>query len=219
MPAKPIAMQGAYIEMDHSIAYWDRIAERYARQPVANEAEYQKKLEVTQRYLKPDMRVLEFGCGTGSTALLHAPLVREYTAIDLAPAMISISNRKLAEAGLENLLFQVGALEDVAERAEGYDAVLGLNILHLLEDKDKAIQQVYDLLKPGGVFVSSTACLKQGINPYRFIAPFTRWFKLPMVKAFKRSDLEASMERVGFKIDYRWVPEGNKLVYFLVVVK
>lgn len=205
--------------MDHSIAYWNRIAERYARQPVTNEADYQHKLEITQRYLKPHMRVLEFGCGTGSTALIHAPLVRQYTAIDLAPAMIAIANRKQASAGPDNLHFQVGALEDFKAQSQGYDAVLGLNVLHLLEDKDAAITQVYDLLKPDGVFVSSTACLQQGLNPYRFIVPFTKLFKLPTVKVFKRKALEASLEKAGFRIEHRWVPQGNRLVYFLVAVK
>lgn len=205
--------------MDHSTAYWDRIAERYARQPIANQAEYAKKLEVTQGYLTPDMRVLEFGCGTGSTALIHAPLVRDYTAIDNAPGMIEVAKRKLSEAGLPQLHFQVAELKEFAAQAGQYDAVLGLNVLHLLEDKDQAIAQVYTLLKPGGVFVSSTACLQQGLNVYRLIAPFTRFFKLPRVCVFSRKALESSLQQVGFRIAYRWVPKGNRLVYFVVAVK
>ena len=152
-------------------------------------------------------------------ALLHAPLVREYIAIDLAPNMIAIAERKRAESGLDNLQFQVAALEDFAGQTESFDAVLGLNILHLVEDRDQAIALVSQLLKPGGVFVSSTACLKQGLNPFRFIAPFTQWFNLPLVKAFSRADLEHGLTGAGLRIDYQWVPEGNKLVYFLVAVK
>ena len=49
--------------MTHSARFWDRIAARYARKPVADEAAYQKKLAVTREYLRPDMEVLEFGCG------------------------------------------------------------------------------------------------------------------------------------------------------------
>lgn len=45
------------------------MAKRYARQPIADEAAYRRKLEVTRTYFRPDMHVLEFGCGTGSTAL------------------------------------------------------------------------------------------------------------------------------------------------------
>ena len=56
--------------------FWDRHAERYAKSPVADEASYQKKLQVTREYLRPDMEILEFGCGTGSTAITHAPYVK-----------------------------------------------------------------------------------------------------------------------------------------------
>ena len=205
--------------MNHSIAYWDRVAERYAKQPIAHEADYQKKLAVTQRYLTPAMRVLEFGCGTGGTALIHAPRVQEYIGIDNAPNMIAIARSKLVSTGLKNLHFEVGELADYKTQSQGFDAVLGLNVLHLLEDKDQAIAQVYDLLKPGGVFVSSTACLGEGLNPFRFIAPFTRFFRLPSVKAFKRKALETSLVNAGFRLEYRWVPDANPLVYFLVAVK
>lgn len=61
--------------MAHAACFWDRIADRCARKPVADEAAYQRKLEVTRGYLRPDMEVFEFGCGTGTTALHHAPFV------------------------------------------------------------------------------------------------------------------------------------------------
>ena len=43
------------------------MARRYARQPIADQASYEKKLEITRRYLSPESEVFEFGCGTGST--------------------------------------------------------------------------------------------------------------------------------------------------------
>lgn len=56
--------------------FWDRMANKYARQPIADEAAYQHKLDVTRQHFTPQSKVLEFGCGTGSTALLHAPHVK-----------------------------------------------------------------------------------------------------------------------------------------------
>ncbi|MEM6403851.1 MAG: SAM-dependent methyltransferase, partial [Cyanobacteria bacterium P01_D01_bin.116] len=58
--------------MSNSAKFWDNIAEKYSKDPIADEAAYQKKLQVTQEYFKPDMEVLEFGCGTGGTAIIHA---------------------------------------------------------------------------------------------------------------------------------------------------
>ena len=77
--------------MDRSNKFWDRIAKRYSKQPIADEAAYQKKLEVTRRYFRPDMEVLEFGCGTGSTAIIQAPYVKHIHAIDISSKMIEIA--------------------------------------------------------------------------------------------------------------------------------
>ena len=67
--------------------FWDKIADHYSKQPIADEAAYQKKLQVTQAYFQPEMEVLEIGCGTGSTALIHAPYVKHIRAIDFSANM------------------------------------------------------------------------------------------------------------------------------------
>ena len=47
--------------MNHSTKFWDKIAESYSKQPVIDEAAYEKKLQITQAYFQADMEVLEFG--------------------------------------------------------------------------------------------------------------------------------------------------------------
>jgi cyclopropane fatty-acyl-phospholipid synthase-like methyltransferase len=71
--------------------FWDRIADRYARKPVPDEAVYQKKLQLTRAHLRPDMHVLEFGCGSGITALSHAPYVASIHGIDSSARMVEIA--------------------------------------------------------------------------------------------------------------------------------
>ncbi|ABC29998.1 SAM-dependent methyltransferase [Hahella chejuensis KCTC 2396] len=206
--------------MDFSIKFWDKAAERYARRPVADVGAYEKKLAVTQQFLRADMRVLEFGCGTGSTALVHAPQVAEYVATDASSKMIDIARAKLRDQPVPGLKFDVATLDDYNGQSEIYDVILGLNILHLLRDPDQAIQQVYRLLKPGGVFISNTACLSD-TRPYlRLITPVGKLLRLmPYVKFLSRKGLEASIESAGFEIEYKWIPETTKDVYFLVARK
>ena len=67
--------------MEVSPRFWDKIAVKYSRRPIADEASYQKKLEKSQAYFRPDTEVLEFGCGTGGTAIIHAPV--SYTHLTL----------------------------------------------------------------------------------------------------------------------------------------
>jgi ubiquinone/menaquinone biosynthesis C-methylase UbiE len=114
--------------------FWDNIAPRYAKSPIKDEKSYQKKLAIAQEYFRPDWSVLEFGCGTGTTAIAHAPHVRHILATDISGKMLDIAERKARDAGIENVLFQQGTLDSLELQAESFDAVLGLNILHLLED-------------------------------------------------------------------------------------
>ena len=77
--------------------FWDRLAEKYASQPIADQATYEQKLAITRKYLTPESEVFEFGCGTGSTALLHAPHVRYILATDVAGNMLDIGRGRAAE--------------------------------------------------------------------------------------------------------------------------
>ena len=60
-----------------SADFWDRIAPKYSQQPISDPESYQKKLEATQALMRKDMTAIEFGCGTASTALLHAPYLKQ----------------------------------------------------------------------------------------------------------------------------------------------
>lgn len=96
--------------MDKQSKIWDRFADGYAKKPIDDEAAYQRKLEVTRKLLQPDMDVLEFGCGTGGTAILHAPYVKHVHAIDISAKMLEHANSKLAESAVTNVSLNVQGL-------------------------------------------------------------------------------------------------------------
>ncbi len=140
--------------MDQSARFWDKIAERYSKQPIADEAAYQKKLQVTREYFRPDMEVLEIGCGTGSTAITHAPYVKHIQAIDISSKMIEIAQGKADTENVKNVTFKCSTIDEYSVPDQTLDAVLGLSILHLLENKEEVIGRVHKMLKPGGLFVT-----------------------------------------------------------------
>jgi len=198
--------------------FWDKIAARYSRRPVADEEAYQEKLRVTREYLQPGMQVLEFGCGTGSTAIAHAPYVQHTRAIDVSGNMIGIAQDKARVDGIENVTFEKLTIEELEVPDASLDVVLGLSILHLLEDKEAVIARVYQILEPGGTFVSSTACIGDSMKYFGIIAPVLPFFGLPLVRVFTVEQLEESFTAAGFTIDYRWQPERGAAV-FIVAVK
>lgn len=202
--------------MNQSAKFWDKIAEKYSKQPIADEASYQKKLQVTQEYFKPDRSVLEFGCGTGATAIIHAPYVNHIRAIDISAKMIEIARDKAEAQEISNITFEQLTIEELDVGDCTFDVVLGLSILHLLENKEDAIAKVYKMLKPGGVFVTSTMCMGDSMKWFKIIAPIGKFLGFfPLVKVFTVKELVTSLTDVGFAIDYQWQPGKNKAVFIV----
>ena len=199
--------------------FWDRHAKGYAKRPVADETAYQRKLKLTQDYLSPDMEVLELGCGTGTTALIHAPFVKYITGIDISRNMIEIAQAKAESGNVKNVTFQQSSVDGLETPDASYDVVMGHSILHLMENKEAVIARVHRLLKPGGVFVSSTACLGDRVPVLRAILPLGRFLGLlPLVKFFTVEELEGDLTDAGFRIDHQWQPDKSKAV-FIVATK
>jgi len=199
-----------------SSKFWDRIAARYARKPVADEAAYQTKLDKTREYLRADMEVLEFGCGTGSTALALAPQVKHIRATDISPRMLAIARGKAETAKVGNVTFEEAAIDHFTAPEASFDAVLGHSILHLLEDKDAVIAKVHRMLKPGGVFVSSTACIGDMTVFLRpFLAAGHFLGALPFVSVFTERNLLDGLSEAGFVLEHHWRPGKGKSLFII----
>jgi ubiquinone/menaquinone biosynthesis C-methylase UbiE len=200
--------------MAHIAYFWDKIAEGYAKRPVADQSAYERKLATTQRYLRADMEVLEFGCGTGTTALHHAPFVKHIRAIDVSGKMIEIARSKAEAEGVTNITFERSDIDGLRAADECYDAVMGHSILHLVADKSAVIRDVHRMLKPGGVFITSTACLGGTMPWLRLVLPIGRFLGLlPMVRFFSPAELVAEFENAGFRIEHKWQPDRRKALF------
>ncbi|WP_297105058.1 class I SAM-dependent methyltransferase [uncultured Devosia sp.] len=200
-------------------AFWDKLADKYAAQPIADEDAYRTKLARTQAHLTPEMDIFEFGCGTGGTAIAHAPHVRSVRAIDFSKRMLDLARQRAIEAGVDNVTFEQGDITRIAVEPGRYDMVLGLSILHLLKDRKAAIARVYDMLKPGGRFVSSTACLGDSMRWFGAIAPLGRALGLlPVLNIMTPEQLRMDMTSTGFVIEHDWRP-APKAALFLIARK
>ena len=111
--------------------FWDRIANKYARSPIKDQEAYERKLSLTQEHLRADMEVLEFGCGTGSTAIAHAPHVNHILATDISAKMLEIARTKSRDAGVNNITFKQATLESTDADYESFDTIMGLSLIHI----------------------------------------------------------------------------------------
>lgn len=206
--------------MTDSKKFWDRMADRYFKQPIADDAAYQEKLRRTRQYFSKGSTVFEFGCGTGGTAINHAPYVQKYIATDISSEMLKIAKAQAADKNVENVMFECADIASYEAPANAYDAVLGMSILHLIENADQIISKVRKMLKPDGVFVSSTACLGDHVAWFKFIAPIGRAIGIfPYVRVMKAADLAAALEANGFRIEDNWRPNKGKAHAVFIVAR
>lgn len=191
--------------MKDSKKFWNECADKYTRQPIKDNKTYQKKLDITRKYLNPQSDILEFGCGSGATAITHAANANHVTAIDISEKMIEIAKQNSTQAGARNVTFQTGTLDDITFRNSTFDVVLGLNILHLLKDVDKTISQINTALKNDGVFISSTSLIGEVNFIYRALITSMQFFGLaPHVTCLTRNELISKLTNTGFSIDFEW---------------
>lgn len=182
--------------------FWDRIAPKYAAEPIADMAGYEATLQRVQALLPPEGHVLEVGCGTGSTALRLAPFTGRMLATDVSPGMIAIARERLAAQPVPQLGFALADADAPGQGQGAYDVVLAFSLLHLVEDLDHALQLLVQALRPGGLLISKTPCLSE-MNPLitRLALPLMQAIgKAPQVLRFDAQQLRLALVRQGLEI-------------------
>lgn len=181
-------------------AFWDRAAPKYARDPIADPDAYEHTLGRMRTLLQPHHRVLELGCGTGSTALELAPGVDRYLGTDVSAGMIDIARAKLADGPPGAPEFAVAPAGDLPKGP--FDAILALNLLHLLPDIEAVVARTFDALPSGGLFIAKTALLKEGKWFLAPIIPVMRFFgKAPYVRSLDQKELIGILTEAGFVLE------------------
>lgn len=187
----------------HSDArFWDKAAEKYARSPIKDMAGYERTLTRAAGLLRPTDRVLELGCGTGSTALRLAGGTGPYLATDVSSEMVRIATRKAEAAGVRNLTVCQTDSASLAASGAVFDVVLAFNLLHLVRDLAATLDQIYAMLPPGGLFLSKTPCIGEMAAPIRWAIPPMQFLgKAPHVLVFSTEVLRDQIETAGFQIE------------------
>ncbi|MBI5966190.1 MAG: class I SAM-dependent methyltransferase [Chloroflexi bacterium] len=183
---------------------WNQLAKNWDTPSVSLGENDLRIIERTKKYLNPSAVVLDYGCATGSIALEIASLAKEVRGIDISSNMIEIAKCKAAERNIKNIGFARAAIFDESLVRESFDVILSLSILHLVEDSAQVMDRVNRLLKPGGIFISSTPCLgeKTFLSVLMNIPIFllSRVGVIPSIAFFSASSLTAAVTKAGFQI-------------------
>ena len=181
--------------------FWDLIASKYAASPISDRSAYETKIARLKTYLSPEMSVLDIGCGTGTQCGDIADSVDQVTGIDISGKLLAIAEKRMAERNLDNVRFIRTTVFDERLEPGSYDVVTAFFVLHFFDDIDAAFKRVHALLRPGGLFISETACLG---NKGRFTGSVLqlagRLGLLPSINLLTTQQLEQSLSNANFQI-------------------
>lgn len=146
--------------------------------------------------LRPGVRALEIGCGTGLFTEAFAATGVTIVALDISRELLEIAEQRGLPA--DRVTFVAKPFEDGALDGP-FDAILGSSVLHHL-DVDAALQRAHDLLKPGGLLSFAEP---NYLNPQVFLERKLRVLPIfaytsPDETAFVRWNLARKLSSVGF---------------------
>jgi ubiquinone/menaquinone biosynthesis C-methylase UbiE len=180
-----------YLSIDAAVTY-DPIT-RYAVPP----HEEWVRQGVVDRIIGTPQRLLDLGCGTGSTTVLLKKAFPNaaVTGMDLSPYMLVVAEQKAARATLE-IEFRHGNAESTGFADESFDVVTASLLFH---ETPPAIAQLilyecFRLLKPGGQVI----ILDGDQTVLRQTGWLTEIFEEPYIKSYASSSTDAWMGRAGF---------------------
>ena len=183
---------------------WNQLAKNWDKPGVSLGENDLKIIERAKKYLNPGSVVLDYGCATGSIALEIASMAKAVHGIDISSNMVEIAKSKADERNIKNVGFARAAIFDESLGQESFDVILSLNILHLVENPAQVLDRVNRLLKPGGIFISSTPCLgeKTFLSVLMNIPIFllSRVGVIPSITFFSAFSLTAAITNSGFQM-------------------
>lgn len=197
--------------------FWNRIAGKYAKNPIKDMDAYEYTLARTKSYLSKSDKVMELGCGTGSTALLLAEHVKHITATDLSGNMIAIGQENAATQKITNVEFVKMEVGESGQGRDAYDVVMGFNLFHLVEAPEKVVAALAASVKQGGLFISKTPCLASKVWLFGPMLKIMQLLgKAPYVGFLSTDRMDQIVKEAGFEIlekgNYPSTPPNHYIV-------
>ena len=135
--------------------FWDKVSGVYDLfENIYNKSVYQSTGESVAKYIKNTDRVLECACGTGAISIFIAPVCKELLVTDYSVGMLKQAKKKLKN--YDNIDYRRVDITDIEAEDNSFDVVVAGNVIHLLPDPQRAMNELTRVCKDGGRLVIPT---------------------------------------------------------------
>jgi 2-polyprenyl-3-methyl-5-hydroxy-6-metoxy-1,4-benzoquinol methylase len=184
--------------MNKSEKFFDKVSSKSKPEPNQTAS---KIIESSKEFLEKGNYVLDFGCGSGAITNKLSKVAKSIDAIDISSGMLEFAKKQAEKDSIANINYIQASIFDERLKDKKYDAILAFNVLHYIEDVPKLIERINTLLKPNGIFVSSTACLKEKRSLVGYLVLLlTKIGMMPKIFFYKKNELEILITNGNFEI-------------------
>jgi SAM-dependent methyltransferase len=150
--------------------------------------------------LKPGEVVLDLGSGGGIDVLLSArrvgPTGKAY-GLDMTDDMLALARRNADEAGVTNVTFLKGQIEQIPLPDGSVDVIISNCVINLSGDKRRVLAEAFRVLKPGGRFAVSDVVVR-GAVPAEVRRNMELWVGC-VAGALEEAEFKRLLTDVGFR--------------------
>jgi SAM-dependent methyltransferase len=150
--------------------------------------------------LRPGEIVLDLGSGGGIDVLLSARRVSpggKAYGLDMTDEMLALARENQRKAGVENVEFLKGEIENIPLPDQSVDVVISNCVINLSSDKDRVLREAFRVLKPGGRFAVSDI-VTRGAIPEALRKDMRLWVDC-VAGAMEENEYRAKLAAAGFE--------------------
>lgn len=197
--------------------FWNKISPVYdIFENVYNRKVYKGTGIKVAEFIDKNDGVLECACGTGAITEEIAKKCRQVLATDFAEGMLKRASKKCRKYG--NVSFRQEDITDIKSADNSFNKVVAGNVIHLLPEPEKALNELLRVVRPGGKVIIPTY-----INMARDSSGFAVKFIEKLGAEFKRQfDIDSYkkfFEDKGFKDVEFYVVDGRMPCAIAVITK
>jgi len=144
-------------------------------------------------------RLIDVASGPGVVTAALAPNAASIVAFDATEQMLETAKARCARAGLSNVEFQSGDAESLPFADAQFDGAVTRAAVHHFADPQRAINEMFRVLRPGGTVVIADVISSEDADESRLHNAIERLRDPSHVRMLQASELDSDASRAGFR--------------------